>query len=29
MNIIEKLKELGYSNVDEAFYRKVDEWKSW
>lgn len=29
MNVIEKLKELGYATVDEAFYRKVDEWKSW
>lgn len=29
MNIIEKLKYLGYSTVDESFYRKVDEWKSW
>ena len=29
MNVIEKLKELGYSTVDEDFYRKVGEWKSW
>ena len=29
MNVIEKLKELGYSTVDEDFYRKVTEWKSW
>ncbi len=29
MNVIEKLKELGYSTVDEDFYRKIDEWKSW
>ncbi len=29
MNVIEKLKELGYATVDESFYRKVDEWKSW
>lgn len=29
MNVIEKLKELGYSTVGENFYRKVDEWKSW
>ena len=29
LNVIEKLKQLGYSTVDEAFYRKVDEWKSW
>lgn len=29
MNVIEKLKELGYSTVSEEFYRKVDEWKSW
>lgn len=29
MNIIEKLKELGYSTVPEEFYTKVQEWKSW
>ena len=29
MNVIGKLKELGFSTVDESFYRKVDEWKSW
>lgn len=29
MNIIEKLKALGYTTVDEGFYRKIDEWKSW
>ena len=29
MNVIEKLKQLGYSTVDEDFYRKVSEWKSW
>ena len=29
MNIIEKLKKLGYSTVDAIFYNKVDEWKSW
>lgn len=29
MNVIEKLKELGYSTVDEDFYCKVGEWKSW
>lgn len=29
MNVIEKLKELGYSTVKEDFYSKVDEWKSW
>ena len=29
MNVIEKLKQLGYSTVDEDFYRKVGEWKSW
>lgn len=29
MNVIEKLKERGYSTVDEDFYRKVSEWKSW
>lgn len=29
MNVIEKLKELGYSTVSEDFYRKVGEWKSW
>lgn len=29
MNVIEKLKQLGYSTVDEDFYRKISEWKSW
>lgn len=29
MNIIEKLKQLGYSTVSEEFYTKVQEWKSW
>ena len=29
MNVIEKLKGLGYSTVDEDFYRKISEWKSW
>ena len=29
LNVIEKLKQLGYSTVEEDFYRKVDEWKSW
>lgn len=29
MNIIEKLKQLGYSTVPEEFYTKVQEWKSW
>lgn len=29
MNVIEKLKQLGYSTVDEDFYRKIGEWKSW
>lgn len=29
MNVIEKLKQLGYTTVDENFYRKVGEWKSW
>lgn len=29
MNIIEKLKELGYSTVDASFYQKINEWKSW
>lgn len=29
MNVIEKLKQLGYSTVDEDFYRKVSEWKGW
>lgn len=29
MNVIEKLKQLGYTTVDEDFYRKVSEWKSW
>lgn len=27
--VIRKLNELGYSTIPEAFYRKVDEWKSW
>lgn len=29
MNIVEKLKELGYTTVPEEFYGKVSEWKSW
>lgn len=29
MTIIDKLKELGYSTVNESFYNKVQEWKSW
>ena len=29
MTIIGKLKELGYSTVNEDFYSKVQEWKSW
>lgn len=29
MNVIEKLRELGYSTIDEDFYRKISEWKSW
>lgn len=29
MNIIEKLKELGYTTVSAEFYDKVSEWKSW
>lgn len=29
MNIIEKLKELGYTTVPAEFYGKVSEWKSW
>lgn len=29
MNIIEKLKSLGYATIPEEFYRKVSEWKSW
>ena len=29
MNIIEKLKSLGYVTIPEEFYRKVVEWKSW
>ena len=29
MNVIEKLKELGYSTIGEDFYGKVGEWKSW
>lgn len=29
MNVNEKLKQLGYSTVDDAFYQEVDKWKSW
>lgn len=29
MNIIKKLKQLGYTTVPEEFYTKVQEWKSW
>ena len=29
MNIIEKLKDLGYTTVPAEFYDKVSEWKSW
>lgn len=29
MNVIEKLKSLGYATIPEEFYRKVSEWKSW
>lgn len=29
MNVIEKLKALGYATIPEEFYRKVGEWKSW
>nr|DAE79543.1 MAG TPA: portal protein [Caudoviricetes sp.] len=27
--VIQKLNELGYSTIPEAFYSKVAEWKSW
>ena len=27
--VILKLNELGYTTIPEAFYSKVDEWKSW
>lgn len=27
--VILKLNELGYSTIPEAFYSKVEEWKSW
>lgn len=27
--IIDRLKSLGYETVDESFYRKIEEWKSW
>lgn len=27
--IIQKLKQLGYSTIPEAFYSSVDMWKSW
>ena len=29
MNVIDKLKQLGYATVPEEFYTKVQEWKSW
>lgn len=29
MNVVEKLRELGYSTISEDFYRKINEWKSW
>ena len=29
MNVVEKLRELGYSTIPEDFYRKISEWKSW
>ena len=29
MNVIDKLKQLGYAAVPEEFYTKVQEWKSW
>lgn len=27
--VIQKLKQLGYSTVPEAFYTQIDVWKSW
>lgn len=27
--VIQKLTELGYATISEAFYGKVNEWKSW
>ena len=27
--IVQKLTELGYTTIPEAFYGKVTEWKSW
>jgi A118 family predicted phage portal protein len=29
LNVIDKLKQLGYATVPEEFYTKVQEWKSW
>ena len=29
MNVVEKLRELGYSTIPEDFSRKISEWKSW
>lgn len=29
MNVIDKLKQLGYATAPEEFYTKVQEWKSW
>lgn len=29
MTIADKLKELGFTTINESFYSKVQEWKSW
>lgn len=29
MNVTEKLRQLGFETVDESFYNKISEWKSW
>ena len=29
MTIIDKLKSLGFATINEGFYGKVQEWKSW
>ena len=27
--LADTLAEMGFSTVNESFYKKVDEWKSW
>jgi len=29
MNVVQKLKELGYTTVDEGWYTYIDTWESW